>query len=73
MRIRVVVDRIEEKVAVLVIGQPARRVDFPLECLPPVHEGAVLWLAWEMDQPEEEARKEQAAELLQKLLQRKQQ
>ncbi len=73
MRIRAVVDRIEGEVAVLLVGQPERRVDFPLECLPPVHEGAMLWLSWEMDKLEEAARKDQAVELLQKLLQRKQQ
>lgn len=70
MRIRVVVDRVEGKMAVLLAGQAERRIDFPLDFLPPVHEGAVLWLTWEMDQPDEADRRDRAGVLLKRLLQR---
>ncbi len=68
-----VVDRIEDYYAVLLVGPEETLVDFPLSLLPPVKEGTVLRLAIEVDQTEEDSRREQAQSLLDKLLSKKKQ
>ena len=63
-----VVDRIEGEMAVLLVGPSELRVDFPVSLLPPIHEGAVLKLSIEVDEDEEQSRRQKAQSLLGKLL-----
>jgi hypothetical protein len=50
--IRVVVDRIEEGTAILLIGDSEARLDLPLALLPPgTREGSLLSLSFKLDEP----------------------
>lgn len=68
MKITAVVDRIEGEFAVLLVGTAERKVDFPLDCLPPVQEGSIINLSMELDESKEQARRQQSADLIEKLL-----
>lgn len=63
-----VVDRIEGDMAVLLVGPSELKVNFPVSLLPPIHEGAVLKLNIEVDENEEQQRRQQAQSLIDKLL-----
>lgn len=64
----VVVDRIEGDTAVLLVGPSELRVDFPVSLLPPIREGSVLKLNIEVDENEEQSRRQKAQSLIDKLL-----
>lgn len=71
MRLTAVVDRMEDVVAVLLVGSEEKIVNFPLALLPPVHEGSVLQLQIETDEYEEHKRQGKAERLLQQLMNHK--
>lgn len=68
MKIKVVVDRIEEDMAVLLVGEEEISVDFPLSCLPNAREGAIFEFSVREDNETEQERRQKAEELLRKLL-----
>lgn len=68
MRLTAVVDRFEGDTAVLLVGPDELKVDWPLELLPYVYEGAVLAFTIERDEDEEARRRAKAQGLLFKLL-----
>ena len=69
VKLKAVVDRIEEDVAILLLGPAEIIVDFPLSCLPEViREGMILDITLEIDKETEEARRQRATDLMQKLL-----
>jgi len=68
VKIVAVVDRIEGDTAVLLVGPDELVVNFPLACLPAVHEGSILNFTIEGDVEEEMRRRVKAEELLKRLL-----
>jgi len=65
---RVVVDRIEEKYAVLLFGEKEIKVDMPLELLPEgTKEGSILNARFELDLNAEQQQREKVSKLLEKL------
>lgn len=66
-----VVDRIEEKWAIVLVGPNEIKVDIPLELLPAqLKEGDHLRAEWEFDQDSTSLAKERVTSLLEKLRQR---
>lgn len=63
-----VVDRFEDDTAVLLVGPDEIKVDWPLELLPYVYEGAVLSFTIDRDEDEEARRRAKAKGLILKLL-----
>lgn len=70
VKLNAVVDRIVGNVAVLLVGPDETKVDFPISCLPKVHEGAILSLEIGLDEDEEKRRQEAARNLLDELLEK---
>ena len=69
MKLTAVVDRVEEQVAVLLIGETQQRVNWPVSLLPaPVREGDVLTVEWRHDLAETKKAEAEAASLLAELL-----
>lgn len=65
---RVVVDRIEGKYAVLLFGEKEIKVDMPLELLPEgTREGSILNANFELDLNAEQQQREKVSKLLEKL------
>jgi len=65
---RVVVDRIEGKYAVLLFGEKEIKVDMPLELLPEgTREGSILQANFELDLNAEQQQREKVSKLLEKL------
>ena len=65
---RVVVDRIEGKYAVLLFGEKEIKVDIPLELLPEgTREGSILNARFELDLNAEQQQREKVSKLLEKL------
>ena len=65
---RVVVDRIEGKYAVLLYGEKEIKVDMPLELLPEgTREGSILQGNFELDLNAEQQQREKVSKLLEKL------
>ena len=65
---RVVVDRIEGKYAVLLFGEKEIKVDIPLELLPEgTKEGSILNARFELDLNAEQQQREKVSKLLEKL------
>lgn len=71
MKFKAVVDRIEEKVAVLLVGPEEIQVAFPMSCLPAVHEGAILDFTIDEQPQDERNRRAEVEGLLAKLLAKK--
>lgn len=69
---KAVVDRIENGIAVLLIGDNEVRVDFPLYLLPQgAREGSFLTIKLELDPSGEAAQRQKIANLLEKLKSKK--
>ncbi len=69
MRVRVVLDRFEGDKAVLLVGDAEQSVAWPRAFLPDgAAEGDVLWLALSIDSEATRVAKEEAEDLLRKLL-----
>lgn len=68
--VRVVVDRIEGEIAVLLVGPEEIKVDFPTSCLPELHEGMVFAITFRENRMEEGARRAEVESLLKRLTKR---
>lgn len=65
---KAVVDRIENDIAVLLIGDNEYKADIPLELLPEgTHEGSWLTVSFELDPAGEAQQREKITNLLEKL------
>ena len=69
MKSQAVVDRIEDKWAVLLVGEQEKEVHFPVELLPDnIKEGDYLSCTWQIDEDATEQAKARVTQLLDKLV-----
>ena len=69
---KAVVDRIENQIAVVLVGKDEIQLDVPLRLLPEgTREGSHLTIAFELDKDSEEKKRQEISSLLDKLSRKK--
>ncbi|NLL19110.1 MAG: DUF3006 domain-containing protein [Clostridia bacterium] len=65
---KAVIDKIEDTLAVLLVGEEETKVDWPVNCLPEnIGEGDILHIAIKKDQESTNKQREKVASLIEKL------